>query len=226
MSLMIERLDLNEQVYQILKDQILTRQFKGGERLDLNDLSEKMGVSKTPVKLAIHRLANDGLVEVVPRSGTYVIKLTSDLIGNVMDARIMIEKWCIERLSKEDSNQLVIQLEEIVSKAQRNLDSCNFSYQDFLKLDILFHKSFVSMNNNPVISNQYESLISFLSMAITRIFHFQNFDRSKEGLLEHNQIIEAIKSYNLLQAKKLLVKHLEQSKQHTISLIEQNGGTI
>ncbi|WP_340003803.1 GntR family transcriptional regulator [Paenibacillus sp. FSL K6-0276] len=224
MNVKIERLDLNEQVYQILKNQILTREYKGGARLDLNDLSEKMGVSKTPVKLAIHRLANDGLIEVVSRSGTYVSQLTSGRIAEVMDARIMIEKWCMEHLSKEDREQLVTQLTEFVERARTHLNSSQFLYQQFLEADVLFHKAIVTMSHNQLILNQYELLNSFLY--ISRIFHFQNLHRSNEGLLEHEQIIEEIKHDRLEQATHLLVSHLEKSKQYMMFLIKENGGAI
>ncbi|WP_179281318.1 GntR family transcriptional regulator [Paenibacillus sp. XY044] len=224
MDLKIERQDLNEQVYHILKNQILTREYKGGARLDLNDLSDKMGVSKTPVKLAIHRLANDGLVEVVSRSGTYVTQLTGKRIAEVMDARIMIEKWSIEHLSKDDCEQLVVQLTEHVHRAKVNLESDHFDYQQFLEADVLFHKAIVTMSHNQLISNQYELLNSFLY--ISRIFHFQNFDRSKEGIQEHAQLIEVMKQNRLQHASDLLVAHLEKSKQYMIYLIEENGGAI
>ncbi|MFD0620236.1 GntR family transcriptional regulator [Paenibacillus sp. GCM10027629] len=224
MNLKIERQDLNEQVYHILKNQILTREYKGGARLDLGDLSDKMGVSKTPVKLAIHRLANDGLVEVVSRSGTYVAQLTSKRIADVMDARIMIEKWCIEHVTKEDCEQLVVQLTEHVQRAKENLESQHFDYQQFLEADVLFHKAIVTMSHNPLIMNQYELLNSFLY--VSRIFHFQNFDRSKEGMEEHDQLIEEMKHDRLQQASDLLVAHLEKSKRYMMYLIEENGGAI
>ena len=68
----INRARASDSVYQILRDSILTQVFKPEERLNVKDLADKLGVSFTPLKEAINRLVAEGLIEINPRSGTYV----------------------------------------------------------------------------------------------------------------------------------------------------------
>ena len=65
----------SDSVFQILRESILTQVFRSGERLDIKDLTAKLGVSLTPVRDAINRLAAEGLIEIRPRSGTFVTDL-------------------------------------------------------------------------------------------------------------------------------------------------------
>src|SRR5882724_6390859 len=89
-------------VYGALREGILGHLFKPGERLHVDELSEKLGVSLTPVRNAIQQLATEGLVEIRPRSGTFVANLS------VQDVEETFEIRCaLECLAAEKSTQLI-----------------------------------------------------------------------------------------------------------------------
>ena len=79
--------------YKILKAKILSEQLTPGERLDLSAIEKQMGISRTPLKEALNRLAVDGLVEIRPRSGTYVTVHSLEKIEDVFDARQLLEVY-------------------------------------------------------------------------------------------------------------------------------------
>src|SRR5699024_5933299 len=114
----IKHTDLSVKVYEILKRMIFKRQFKGGQKLDLNSLSEKMNISRTPLKEAINQLRNDGLVEVYPRRGTYVKKVTIKDIVNMMEMRLMMEKWAINHYNDIKIKEVIIDLEQVFGMAE------------------------------------------------------------------------------------------------------------
>ncbi|MBN8638206.1 MAG: GntR family transcriptional regulator, partial [Anaerolineae bacterium] len=66
--------NLNDVVYHLLRERILTRGFVPGERLDLDDLATRLQISRTPLKDALNRLTVEGLIEIQPRRGTFVTK--------------------------------------------------------------------------------------------------------------------------------------------------------
>ena len=68
----ITRRNINDEVYEILKDKIAERLFLPGQRLDLGKIESQMGISRTPLKDALNRLAAEGMVEIRPRKGTFV----------------------------------------------------------------------------------------------------------------------------------------------------------
>ena len=74
----ITRKRATDEVYEALREAILTRGFKPGERLQVEEIAEKLGVSLTPVRHSVQRLCTEGLIEIRPRSGTFVATLTKD----------------------------------------------------------------------------------------------------------------------------------------------------
>ncbi len=70
----VEQMRLSVEVRQILRDLILRQELPAGQRLDLDELKDRLGVSRTPVREAPDRLAREGLVTILPRRGTYVTK--------------------------------------------------------------------------------------------------------------------------------------------------------
>ncbi len=68
----LARANLGEEAYRVLRDHIFGDRFTGGQRLDLPLIGHQLGISRTPLKVAVDRLASEGFVEVVPRRGAYV----------------------------------------------------------------------------------------------------------------------------------------------------------
>src|SRR5919199_1438099 len=88
--------DLTEQTYRGLKDKILRGELKPGTQISVPTTALALGVSRTPVNDALKRLANDGLVEIVPRQGTFVTQLTARDVAEIFDMRLMIELYAAE----------------------------------------------------------------------------------------------------------------------------------
>src|ERR671916_906022 len=91
----IVRLDLNDQVYDALKDRLLTREFGGGAKISLQTLADELGVSRSPVHHALTRLTSEGLVLSEPRG--YVVRpLTARLMDELHEARLALELHAAE----------------------------------------------------------------------------------------------------------------------------------
>lgn len=220
----IEHIELSEKVYQLLKKMILNREFVGGQRLDLNDLSHKMNISRTPLKDAVNRLVLEGLMEVKPRSGTFVSSVKISDIEEVTEIRLMIEQWCISHLNQLGTQKLVLALEDIIEQFSVTLTSVPFSYERFLELDIRFHNEIVQAGGNARMLDQYKSTNSFLYAS--RIYYFQSYERSGTGHDEHTAIVQALKHFDLIEAYNKLVEHIMQSKQNMIDHLNKNGGVL
>ena len=84
-------------VHNSLRQAILNSLLRPGERLDVSELAEKLGVSLTPVRNAVHLLASEGLVEIRPRSGTFVTVVTAEDVRETFDIRCALECLAAER---------------------------------------------------------------------------------------------------------------------------------
>jgi DNA-binding GntR family transcriptional regulator len=224
MIIEIEHTELSEKVYRIIKKMILERQFSSGQKLDLNELSSQMNISRTPLKDAINRLVSEGLMEVKPRSGTFVTAITTNDIEQVMEIRKMIELWCVKNLTREQASSLSSDLSNILDASQLIIKSKDFQYEYFLQNDIEFHKAIVKTNANKRMFDMYDSLNSFLQ--VSRVYFFRNFERSVNGQKEHEYIERHIKSYELVKVADMITSHINNSKESMIQIVKENGGVI
>ncbi|OCT15210.1 hypothetical protein A8709_14000 [Paenibacillus pectinilyticus] len=220
----LEHTELSEKVYHLLKKKILNREFVGGQRLDMNDLSQKMNISRTPLKDAVNRLVLEGLMEVKPRSGTFVASLNISDIEEVSDIRLMIEMWCVSHLTELKAQKLAGTLEEILESCKETLTVEPFPFENFLELDVRFHHEIVQAADNQRMLEQYRSINSFLHAA--RIYFFQSYERSYSGHDEHIAIVQAIKRYDLQDACAKLEEHIRNSKINMIDHLSENGGGL
>lgn len=220
----IEHTELSEKVYNLLKKMILNREFIGGQRLDLNDLSQKMNISRTPLKDAVNRLVLEGLMEVKPRSGTFVTSLKISDIEEVSEIRLMIEQWCVSHLTELKTQKLVKTLEEILEKFKETLGVKPFPFESFLELDVRFHHEIVQTGDNQRMVEQYRSINSFLHAS--RIYFFQSYERSFSGHDEHIAIVQALKRYDLQEASQKIEDHITTSKINMIANLHENGGVL
>jgi len=93
---MDEFLPLRDVVFNTLRQAILTGELKPGERLMEIRLADKLGVSRTPVREAIHKLELEGLVTLVPRRGAEVAQITEKSMNDVLEVRRALDALCAE----------------------------------------------------------------------------------------------------------------------------------
>ena len=133
-----EYLPLREVVFNNLRDAILNGQLHPGERLLENQLAEKLGVSRTPVREALRMLEQENLVALVPRKGAQVLDLSADDIRSVLEIRqalevVAIRHACQDGMSEED----IALLKELNGRFERAFEEKN--YEDVAQSDELFH---------------------------------------------------------------------------------------
>src|SRR5712691_10064851 len=106
-------------VYQALRQAIVGSLLKPGERLNVDELAEKLGVSLTPVRSAIQQLATEGLVEIRPRSGTFVATLTAQDVEETFKIRCALECLAAEDALQNLNGQDVRRLKELLRSLKK-----------------------------------------------------------------------------------------------------------
>ena len=103
-------MSLEEKVYTMLEEEILSGKLKRGEQLRENAIAERFNISRTPIRGALHRLAEDGLVELLANRGATVIGITHEDIEDIYALRMRLEglaaRLAAERMSEEDRASL------------------------------------------------------------------------------------------------------------------------
>jgi DNA-binding GntR family transcriptional regulator len=198
-----ERLVGNE-LRDLIEDEIVTGRLVPGERLDEVTLSNRYGVSRTPVRQALHQLSALGLVDVRPRRGATVSAPDIPTVMQMFEVMAELEAMCgrlaARRLSSAEENAITEALNGCRSAALKG-DSDAYYYENEA-----FHQAIYNASGNSFLVEQVKILQR--RMAPFRRIQLRVRDRLTTSLREHEAIVEAILSGDGEKASRLLREHI------------------
>lgn len=219
---------LPEKIYNHLRTKLLAGELPPGARLDYKKISTEMGVSTTPVREAMGKLASEGLVDLVPRAGAIVRKLGAQEAVQLYGVREAIETYAAVKAAEKISEARLQQLESLLAK-MRGLITKSFSptaklmtgenLSEFLQSDLAFHMTIIEAAGNPRLSK-----LAGDSHIHSRIFGVERFGHNQELMEEadqiHHSIFDALKQHDAARASSLVSQHIQRSLELTISHID------
>lgn len=189
-------------VYRWLKQHVLTLPRHEATFVTEAEVCRATGSSRTPVREALLRLESDGLLRIVPKKGAYVAAITEADVESVMQARGLVEDWCVRRAALL-GEPLAAELDRLLSR-QAELQQ---SPVTFIECDREFHRTIVRSAGNPILADFYESLRDRqLRMGLHAIAASE--ERTSIVLAEHAAIVEAIHSGDPERAAGSMAVHL------------------
>jgi DNA-binding GntR family transcriptional regulator len=208
-SQLIDVTNINEKVYQLIKQNIITFIYPPGHNLNINELKDALGVSPTPIKDALFRLAGEGLVVIYPRRGTYVKDVTDQDIHEIIQTRLILETAVVSDIATRITDEQLQILEGFYQKGLSiTVDQGNAGdYKAFMESDSQFHLSFFLFTGNRRLTEIYRNLNAHMQIARYRMMHNT---RSKNPWTdqEHQEIITALREHNSAGAQEALRRHL------------------
>lgn len=215
----LETLPLREQAYQRIKQLILDEEIPVNSFLSERTLAEQLGMSKTPVRLAIARLENEGYVRVSPQQGIVVLALTLEDILDYIDYRLALESFVVRSLSGALSEEQAQALEEHLSAQARVVHDPQSTRQAQVSADMAFHKFLASLKGNRQIVQALERQQEMLYRIAMRIF--QKYPgRREQSFAEHQTLARLIIEGQRQAAVELIEQHILRIK----SLLVGAGG--
>src|SRR5690348_13245174 len=160
---MIEHSDLTTKVYQWLKERIMHHAFLPGDKLDVQQLADDLGVSRTPVKDAINRLTSEGLVILRSRRGTYVATLTPTALRDLFETRMMIECWAVRHATAEAMRAAAPGMRALFDRGSRiitGVDAATFDYSAYFALDLDLHALLIGLTGNAVLLDLHHGVLA------------------------------------------------------------------
>lgn len=198
---------LKEKVYKTIKMMILNNEINEGEFIREAQISEKLGVSRTPVREAIYALENEDLVKTYRNKGTVVTTLSTQTIKELFQARHLIEPISL-RLSFPFLSHT--KLEEFKTAFNSNIESKDFNTLHLLDYD--FHNYINSVCHNQYLINALERISDDFQRVRTQDFYTE--ERTIGGAKEHLEIIDYIIGDNLEKALTALENHISMTEQY------------
>jgi DNA-binding GntR family transcriptional regulator len=212
---MLDVVSLSGQIENLLREQILGGELIQGQKISIDEISARLGVSSTPVRDAIRRLEKVGFLKVSPRRGVYVAEFDQKDFKNIFDLRIALECLAIESAA------------ECIPTAE--LDLSTKAYQDAYALfaatgdrsllvqhDPLIHDVIVTYCDNNRLKDLVRDLHSLLDWA-RRNVSLRRPETYEMAYPEHIQILEALQERNADKAQLALRTHLKNSFKRAIS---------
>ena len=212
----ITRQRASDEVYQALRQSILSQLFAPGERLQVDDIAEKLGVSLTPVRQAIQQLSTEGLIEIRPRSGTYVAQLTAQDVEETFDLRTALECLAAERAVERATEEQCRELRRLLGELERPVvteDDRKRHERD----NRCFHKLLIDASGNRRLAESYEGMNAHLQ--IVRVHSQQSgwAERLQVEQAEHEEIVAALEARDVARLQTALRTHIQRAR---VSLIE------
>lgn len=205
---MINKIIIKNEVREILLDFILKGKIKPGQRISLPTLAQELEISVTPIREALTQLSETGIVSYVPNRGFLVNELTIEEALEIYELMILIEGNAVEK-SKFTKKQI----EDLV-RINLNLAQVTNSLE-ILKYDRCFHQKLVENYNNKTGIKIIETLRVRISMYE---YAFWIDTQKADSIKMHDDIINLIKSNNILGAKEII----EQNWRISINHISKN----
>lgn len=186
-----EKVSAAKYVERMLRKQIITGEIALGKRLVEREVAKKFGVSSTPVRHAIMALCDEGLIDIYPYKGNYVVSITPDMIKNVLESRYLIEYQAAKdsyfNMVKNDKNCLYNIIKEAENKFKNSID-----YYGITQYDLLFHSTIVSNSNNKVLLDMLRVVYSRIMLIHCYTKKFMEF-KIENFIENHNGIAEAVR---------------------------------
>ncbi len=210
-----EFIPLRESVYITLRTAILRGTLKPGERLLEIPLSEKLGVSRTPIREAIRKLEREGLVNMKPRHGAIVASITEEGLKEVLEVRkdldVLTYTLACDRISAESLDELEKACERF-EEATRGKDASLIA-----KADVQLHSIIVEATGNKTLATIVESLSE--QMYRYRFEYIKDTTDYETLVREHRLIFESIREGDKEKASVLARTHIDNQEKSILNIL-------
>lgn len=202
---------LKQQIYDLLKEEILNQRYNDEEILNERKISDELNVSRTPVREALKTLEAENWVEYVPYKGVIIKKMGEQDLKNIFQIRTALELLTVELAMGNMTKELVGRLEECHQKQKCILTKHNRQIKGlFIDLDVEFHGILLEMANNDLLTVMMgeirDKIRRFGMNAI-----FSGDYRYAETLEEHLGILLAVQADDVEMAKEKIKYHMQKT---------------
>lgn len=191
-------------VYDIVKEQIMTGELAPGTKLSEKEISEKLNVSRTPVREAFLQLNQEDLLGIFPQIGTIITKIDLKLVEEGRFVREHIEKAIVREAAASINEEDLLQIESNLTLQEFSLQK--ESYQRLFELDDQFHYLLYKGCQKERTWNMIKRMnVQFDRLRLFRLAVNHDWDII---VAQHREIFEAIQKGNADEAEKKTIEHL------------------
>jgi len=201
----INYVDRSEKVYQALKEMILKNELKSGQKLNQEKISQMLGVSRTPVLSAFSKLEKEMLIEIKPRRGAYVKKLSIKEFIELYEIRMRLESLGAYEAAKNATEKEIEQLKLTLDSFINSVNQGTRKY--LMEKDYYLHMKIMEMSKNTLL---FRIISSFNIIIISNMEGL--LKPAEQSMDEHKQMFDAIRNHDAGLSEKLMYNHILDSR--------------
>jgi len=202
-------LSLNERAYLAFKHRLITLRYKPGDYLNTAQVMEDLQMGRTPVNQAVHRLATEGLLQIIPRKGVMVSPLSIDDALELIEVRLVNEALCVRLAVARISDAQIATLRQLNQQIARA--SAAHERETMMLLDREFHQGLAEIAGNrrltDILSIIHAQAQRFWATTLSSVRHME------EVIAEHEAIILALEQGDVQQAEAATRVHILSFRQ-------------
>lgn len=199
----------SEKAYQWIRQRILGKAWPDGAPLKESDLSQEIGVSRTPVREALRRLTLEGLVETVPNQGSRLQRWNDQDLNEIFGLRVLLESYAARLAAKKITADQLEELDALCDKMDRLVNKGLPESEDRQELTMLnerFHNAVFSATHNGRLKALAAQIISF--PLVYRTFEMYDSGGILRSMAHHRELVDAFTARDAVWAESVMRAHL------------------
>jgi GntR family transcriptional regulator, rspAB operon transcriptional repressor len=210
---------LRDQIYQLIRTLVIIGQLRPGQPVNEVDIAEQLGVSRTPVREAVKRLSDEGLINVVAQSGTFITDISRRDLEEAYIIRNALELESVRRAAGAIEKRHVDELDDNIRAHQQAIGRKR--YAEAIRLDDQFHRAIAEINGLSMLWRAVD--ISKAQMDRGRYLSIPLPGWGEVTINQHRAVLDALSRHDGDSAVAAMREHLDTSLQNTLSLLDEPG---
>ena len=217
----LDQKPISQQVYEELRDRITQGRLQPGDRLNEARLAQDMRISRAPVREAVQRLRQEGLVTIKPRHGPVVTEITAADATHLYQIRCALEELAVDLMLKRESAQGLRDLEDAVGAM--NQASLANDLAQVVEQDVRFHEALCELSGNPLLIRIYQTISAQFRIAVLQ--DNARAARLPEIAAAHGELLTAIRAGDASTAVAKLREHILSTLPMLVARLDAQAAT-
>lgn len=221
----LQHASLSDAAFNEIRRRIISLQIAPGQRINIHLIAQELGISPTPVREALAKLAAMKLIRVETYKGFTVEPLLDAVqLTNLSAVRRLLEVYALEVVTRSSDAKVVASLRDNVTQMEKLCKGRAFDGLVFNDMDRNFHENIIAGAKNELLLDTYKSIN--VHVQIARLFHQRAAKHAMAANLEHLDMIEAIERGDIKGSVTALGAHIDKGLQRLLTLVGARQGML
>ena len=201
----LERVSTSDQVLHYLRKRIASGALQPGARVVELEISRALRVSRSPIREALMRLAQEGLVTIMPYRGAIVTKLDPSQLTELFDFRVALEEFAVARVIQVAGDAAIEKMRRQISRIRKAASAGDRA--GAIEANFRQHQLLIALAQNSLLERAYAEMVAQLQLYIRVTSAY--YERIEELAEEHERLCDALIERDVEKARQILRLHIE-----------------